>query len=141
MISNIVLPALSDKIGRKKCYTICACGMILAPLVLVIFSNHMNSPLLMILYALGQLMGACGMALGTYVIVGESVPAHLVTIGYSICLCLGEILGGTVGPAIAGMLANSYGYIAGILLAAGFGLLCLIVSFFFKETLKKGGNE
>lgn len=137
MISNILLPGLSDKIGRKKCYIVCACGMILAPLVLILFRNQMDTPLPVILYAIGQLLGACAMSLGTYVIVGESVPAHLVTIGYSICLCMGELLGGTAGPAIAGILANTNGYIAGVAFAAGFGVVCLIVAFFFKETLKK----
>lgn len=137
MLSNIVIPGVSDKLGRKKCYIVCACGMIIAPMVLILFRNGMDTPIPIVLYAIGQLLGACGMSLGTYVIVGESVPAHLVTIGYSICLFLGEIIGGTVGPAIAGVLANTHGYIMGIMFAAGCGVICLVVGLLFKESIKR----
>ena len=136
MVSNIVLPAISDKIGRKPAYILCSVGLLLSPLVLIIFQNNMNSPMALILYTLSSLICGCAMTLNTYVIVGESVAPIMVAMAYSICLCAGEILGGTVGPAIAGMLANKFGLSAAMGCAVGFGCICFFVSILTKETLK-----
>ena len=48
----------------------------------------------------------------------------------------GEILGGTAGPAIAGMLANKFGLSVAMGCAMGFGFICFCVSILTKETLK-----
>lgn len=135
MASNIVLPSLSDKIGRKPSYILCGIGLVLAPLILVLFRDNMGIVLPVVFYGVGHLVGNCGMSLNTYVIVGESVPTHLITTAYSICLCAGELLGGTAGPAIAGAVANQHGLSSAMYITSLFGALCLFCALLIKETL------
>ncbi len=81
------------------------------------------------------------MSLNTYVIVGESVNPMLITTAYSICLCAGEIIGGTIGPAVAGVVANKYGLTMALVFAMAFAGLCLLASVFMKETLKETATK
>ena len=141
MLSNIVLPAISDRFGRKPSYMICSIGLLLSPLVLIVFKSNMNSSLPLILYCLSFLVGGCAMSLNTYVIVGESVNPMLITTAYSICLCAGEIIGGTIGPAVAGVVANKYGLTMALVFAMAFAGLCLLASVFMKETLKETATK
>lgn len=135
MLSNIIVPGLSDKLGRKPSYILCSLAMVMAPVVLLAFKGNMDSPLVLILYALSFFIGGCAMSLNTYVIVGESVAPYLVTTAYAVCLCVGELLGGTAGPAIAGVLAAQHGYSATMYVTMVCAAICLVASFFVRETL------
>jgi MFS family permease len=69
------------------------------------------------------------------VITGESVPKNLIATAYAILICIGELLGGTIGPAAGGAMADaSHSLYAPIFLSAGLAAVALIMSFFVKET-------
>lgn len=134
MLSNLFLPGLSDRIGRKPAYIACAIALTGAPLMLLLLGPSMATAWGTGLYVMFFLVGGCAMTLNTYVIVGDSVNPALLTAAYSICLFAGEIFGGALGPPAAGAAADRFGLQAGIMFAAGFGLVCLIVSLVVKES-------
>jgi MFS family permease len=106
-IGALLLPALSDRIGRKPVMLLSA---ILAFGAFWIFGRagaNVTVLFLCMMVAMGSLYALLTLTVGP--ITAESVPARLMATGSGMVIGIGEIFGGGLAPAIAGYVAKHYG--------------------------------
>ncbi|WP_138495026.1 MFS transporter [Paenibacillus pinistramenti] len=130
-IWNISIPWLSDRIGRKPTVLIAGIMGILTPLSFIFF--HSNYTMLIVcitLFGAGQALGS----LLFFVIPGESVPIALMATATAIINFVGEVVGGTIGPALDGALADQYSLYWTMILTTGAAVIVFLVSLGYKET-------
>ena len=104
---NLVLPYVSDRIGRKSVALLAAAGAVAA---LLVFSRLGASPplLFLVLFVANFFIFALvSMTVGPAV--GEAVPPQLRASATGLVLFTGEILGGGVGPILSGIIAGHFG--------------------------------
>ena len=121
LLFSIILPALSDKIGRKK--------VLLAALAIAAFyggavyflnGNALHMPGMFITYcAMGVL------PIVAAVVPSEAVPDHLKAKAIGLITGVAEIVGGVLVPAIAGVLSDkvdpsAFLWVSSVLAVAGF---------------------
>ncbi|HEY5410521.1 MAG TPA: MFS transporter [Caulobacteraceae bacterium] len=125
---GMLVPALSDRIGRKPALAvICFIGM-LAPLAVL----FIHGPVWLLTAALivGMFGGGAG-PLYVAVVPTESAPARHAATAVAISLAAGEIIGGVIAPTLAGRIADIIGPGAPFWICAGCagisGLLALLL--------------
>ena len=64
----------------------------------------------------------------------ESVPARFAATAIGMATLVGEIFGGALAPTLAGVVAEKYGLIAPLWIAAGGAILVFLASLFMRET-------
>ena len=102
LVSSILVTALSDRIGRKKVLLIfLALGVLYPFAVIYLNGNVFHLPAMFITYFT---MGA--IPLVAAVIPSQSVPPHLKAKAIGLITGIGEIVGGVLVPAIAGLLSD-----------------------------------
>ena len=130
-IAGTVAPALSDRIGRKAALIAMTTFGVVAPLVTVLVPG--GSPILGTALFIGWLAGGAG-PLYISIIPTESVtPRHAAT-AIAIALASGEVVGGILGPLVAGRAADMFGLAAPFWIAAGAAATCAVLSQFLTET-------
>jgi predicted MFS family arabinose efflux permease len=102
LVSSIVVPALSDKIGRKKVLLIFSMVGAFYPFAVYFLAGSVwHLPAMFFTYFL---MGAIPLAAA--VVPSEAVPVHLKAKAIGLITAIGEIVGGVFVPAIAGILSD-----------------------------------
>jgi MFS family permease len=103
---GMLVPAISDRIGRRPSLAaICFVGM-LAPLAVLFIHGPMW--LLTLALIVGNFGGGAG-PLYVAVVPTESAPARHAATAVAISLASGEIIGGVIGPTVAGRVADITG--------------------------------
>ncbi|MCP9757162.1 MFS transporter [Lacihabitans sp. CCS-44] len=103
LVSSIIVPGLSDKIGRKKVLMIFISLGILYPFAVYFLSaTALHLPAMFLAYFT---MGT--IPLVAAVIPSESVPVHLKAKAIGLITAVGEIVGGVFIPGIAGYLSDT----------------------------------
>jgi MFS family permease len=131
-IGALLLPALSDRVGRKPVMLLSA---VLAFGAFWIFGGagaNVTVLFLCMMVAMGSLYALLTLTVGP--ITAESVPARLMATGSGMVIGIGEIFGGGFAPAIAGYIAKHYGieHAAAVpLYALGVGIVVILL---LKET-------
>jgi MFS family permease len=129
MLSALILPWLSDRIGRRSAITVGAgLGAVAA---LLIASSSSTTALLAVI--------GVGIAGGTFplfiaAIPSESAPGGRAASWIAVVQGVGEICGGMLGPLITGSIADLYGPRAAVETAAACVCLAAGVSFVLIET-------
>lgn len=131
ILSNFLLPSLSDHLGRKRILLAGILISILTPLTAIYFHGP--------IWMLGFLTLLGCFCLGTFplflaIIPGESVPARYVASAMGLIVALGEIIGGIGGPLLAGWLSDKTALVASIWLLLIFPFFAFIVACFLKES-------
>ncbi len=124
-------PAISDKIGRKPTLIVFAIIASLAPVCLALV--HASVGVMMVLgffTALGQGCFPLFMA----VIPGESLPFKYVATAVGVTQLVGEFVGGTITPSLAGVAADAWGLQAPLWIAFAGAFISGILAFALKET-------
>jgi len=130
IVWGVVVPGISDKVGRK-------------PMVILFSLLSMVAPLGLILSSSPVVMGACVFigwsASGVFplyqaAILGESVDTKYASTAIAGVQMTGEIGGSVIGVAVAGKLADLYGLQAALLFTAGCILVATIIGFAYYET-------
>ncbi|MGI8384229.1 MFS transporter [Robertmurraya sp. P23] len=137
---QLFIPFLSDKVGRKAVITPVTFIAIFLPLAIANF--HSNFSLLAIsVFILA--IGFGGQPLYLAIIPSESVPRTFAATAIAVIVLTGEIIGGTLGPIVAGILADKYSLYTPLWLASGAALIFFLLSFALKETapVKVSGNK
>ena len=130
-VANLVMPSLSDSIGRKPAFLLAAAGAILVPIIYILGQNQFP---VLFLTVLLTLVGSGALTIIMYVIPGESVPRALAASTFAVLIAAGETLGGTAGPAVGGALADRYGLAGALVFCAVLAAVSLIAGLFLRET-------
>lgn len=131
IIWGIVVPALSDKYGRKPIVIIFFLLSFLMPLSVIYSGKSFISLSLLVLLG-ASLMGCFPIVLAT--IPSESIPRRYIAQTLGLVMGIGELIGGFISPAVAGWSADQFGLEAPFLIAAGAAFSACLIAFFLYET-------
>jgi MFS family permease len=128
---SFIVPALSDRFGRKPIVVLFCLTGVLVPLVALCFHG---SP-----YVLAALVFAGWSASATFplfmgTIPSETIPHRLLATSLGLVMGLGEILGGVAAPTLAGMAADEHGLAAPLVLQGACAAAGAVFALFLKET-------
>ena len=124
LVSSIVIPGLSDKIGRKKALFIALMLGFLYPFYVYYLNGSVSHlPLMFVTYFL---MGA--IPLVAAVIPSESVPDHLKAQAVGLITAVAEIFGGVLVPGIAGALSDNVDQSAFLWVSASLAILGIMMA-------------
>ncbi len=128
---SFVVPALSDRFGRRPVIVIFNFIGLLVPLAALYFQGS--------LFMLGALIFIGWSASGTFplfmgTVPSETIPARYVATSLGMVVGLGEILGGVGAPAIAGRAADHYGLQAPMTIMMGCAVVGTLLALFLRET-------
>jgi MFS family permease len=128
---SFVVPALSDRFGRRPVIVIFNFIGLLVPLAALHFHGS--------LFELGALIFFGWSASGTFplfmgTVPSETIPARYVATSLGMVVGIGEILGGVGAPAISGRAADHYGLQAPLIIMAGCAIVGTVLALFLRET-------
>lgn len=131
VISGFLVPAISDRIGRKPTMIFFSAVAVAVPLVLIYFEASL--PLL------GALLFLTYFGYGCFPIFLATIPAETVGIAHAgraigLVIGVGEVVGGFLAPMIEGYAADRFGAQAPFLIASAATLIAMLLSFALKET-------
>lgn len=133
LVSSILIPGLSDKIGRKKALTLAiGLGMLYPFAVYFLSGSGFHLPAMFVTYFL---MGA--IPLVAAVIPSEAVPDHLKAKAIGLITAIAEIIGGVIVPAVAGALSDAFDESAFLWVAATLAVLALLFTSKLREQPEK----
>lgn len=127
---GFLIPAISERTGRKGASIVSGFALIFVPLVVVFVDSVPLMMVLLFICAAGS--GVIGMSMS--VIPVESVPLQYSGLAVGLTIGIGEFFGGFLNPMVNGALADMYGIQTPLFVAAGAGVLALLFTLFFKET-------
>ena len=136
---GFLLPALSDRLGRKTTLLIASALSMVVPIALQIPSlyNHLWLLAGIIFLANG---GQCMPALVLVLVPTESVPPRFAATAIGFVTLTGEVIGATVAPAVGGHFAEKFGLWFPLWISAGGTLFLFLVSLFLKNTMQLRGG-
>ncbi len=128
---GMIVPAISDRIGRRPALAaICFIGM-LAPLAVLFV--HGPTWLVTLALIVGNFGGGAG-PLYVAVVPIESAPARHAAAAVAISLASGEIIGGVLGPTLAGRAQDLTGPGAPFWICTACAGICGLLALLLKET-------
>lgn len=127
---GFVVPLLSDRIGRKPAVIIFSLISAFSPIVLL--EVHGSLALMMLLGFLANVGQVFPLFMS--VITAESAPIGFAATAIGLTNLVGELIGGTVMPTVAGLIGNVYGLAATMWVAVVGALLAMVIGFFLLET-------
>lgn len=131
IIWGIVIPALSDKFGRKPIVIIFFLLSVLLPLSVIYFGKNFVS-LSGLALAGTSIMGCFSIVLAT--VPSETMPHQYIAQTLGLVMGIGELVGGFAAPAIAGWSADQFGLHAPFLIAAAAAFSGGLIAFLLYET-------
>ena len=131
IIWGAVVPALSDKLGRKPVVIFFFFLSVVMPLSAV-YAGHSIGSLAPLILLGATTMGCWPVVLA--IIPSETVPKQYLAQTMGFVMGVGELVGGFGAPAIAGWSADVYGLQAPFLIAAGAAFVAGLLAFLLKET-------
>lgn len=131
-IGGIVMPALSDRMGRRPVMVLSVLGAFVS---LWAFSRTGAEPVALFAGLLATIFFVFAMiTLTVGPISAEAVPAQLMTTASGLVIGVGEIFGGGIAPSVAGYVAKHFGIQYIMQLGMGALVLGLFVVLALKET-------
>lgn len=131
-LGTVLMPSLSDRIGRKPVMLISVVGAIG---FLTLLANTGAEPGKLFLFVFGtHFFNFALITLTVGPLSAEAVPAKLMTTASGLVIGVGEIFGGGIAPIIAGFVAQHYGIQYMLHLAIGGLAVGVIVALALKET-------
>ncbi len=128
----LIMPALSDRLGRKP--TMIACTIGAALFVLLFETTGADPGRLFVFLFLAHFFNFALLTLTVGPVASESVPLEHRAAASGLVICVGELFGGGVAPIVAGAVAQKFG-IAHVpslaIVGAGLGFLAML---FLTET-------
>jgi len=131
LAGGVLIPALSDRFGRKPMTMLAGFGSILVPLALLSVASE--PMLLAMLMAIGGMTVGCA-PLVCAIIPSESVDPARVTTAVALSMCTAELVGGVLSPPIAGWAADIWGLRAVFWLDIALAIACGALAMALRET-------
>lgn len=131
MLCGFLVPALSDKVGRKPVMILFTFIGMVTPLAALYFNGPM--------WMMGLLLFIGWSATGSFplfmgVVPGETVNPKLAASSMGLVVCIGELVGGFASPWLAGVMADATSLQAPMIFCLVCAFLSGIVALFLKET-------
>lgn len=127
---GFVVPAISDRIGRKPTLIIFAPIAALCPIALIYGDSVLSLGLLVFMTYTG--LGCFTLFMAT--IPAETVPPQSIAGALGLIMGAGELVGGFLAPTVAGFAADQYGLPVAMWMSSGGALIACLLSFGLKET-------
>jgi MFS family permease len=132
LLSSVIVPGLSDRIGRKKVLLIfMVVGMFYPFAVYFLTGSVLHLPAMFLTYFMMGLLPIVAAVLPS-----ESVPDHLKAKALGFITAIAEIVGGVMVPALAGVLSDKIDPSAFLWVAAALALIGLFFVMKLKEPSK-----
>ncbi|HEX7082467.1 MAG TPA: MFS transporter [Gammaproteobacteria bacterium] len=131
MICGFLVPAWSDRVGRKPAMIVFCFLGIVTPLAALWFDGPMWM-LSVLLFVGWSGTGAFPIFMG--VVPGETVSRSLAASSMGLVVCVGELVGGVSMPTVAGWIADQTSLAAPIIVAAACALCAGVAALFLEET-------
>ena len=128
----LVLPAISDVIGRKPVMLSATFGALIASLLLS--RAQADTSWLFALLFLTHFFNFALLTMTVGPLSAESVPAVQMATASGMVICVGELFGGGLAPIIAGAVAQNYGIKHVLWLAVGALVAGFVTMLFLSET-------
>ena len=126
--ASIIVPALSDRFGRRPILVLSGFVGVIAPVTTVMFDGPL--PLMVLFMGVGYL-AIGGFSLFMATVPSETIPPTHVATALGFIMGVGELAGGFAGPALAGIASDVFGPSSAMWIAATLcvcaGLLCLML--------------
>jgi MFS family permease len=126
-----IVPGLSDRLGRKPVMVVFTAIGVIYPLAVLHYTGS-NVALGALIFIGWSASGVFPLFMAT--VPSETIPAKYVATSLGLVMGLGEIVGGTVGPTLAGRLADQYGLQAPLYMAITCAAAATVFALFLKET-------
>ena len=137
LLSSILIPGLSDKIGRKKALLLgVGLGLFFPFSVFYLNDTALHLPAMFITYFT---MGTIPLIVA--IIPSEAVPEHLKAKAIGLTTGFAEIVGGVIIPGVAGALSDLVAPSAFLWVSATMAILGLVCVSRLKETRKKASRD
>ncbi|MGH8199367.1 MAG: MFS transporter [Steroidobacteraceae bacterium] len=131
IVMGIIIPALADRIGRKRTAILASALGLLCPLAALLYVGPL--PVLWLLMFIGLTpIGVSILSMST--IPAESVPVQSVSTALGLCVAIGTLIGGGAGPTIAGWIADRWNLRGALLFQAGCAALMAVLAIGLRET-------
>jgi MFS family permease len=128
---GVIFPALADRIGRKPAAVISSLLGVAFPLAGLYYAGP-DTVLALLMFIGWAPAGASILFLAT--IPSETVPVHSVSTAIGLTFAIGTLVGGFLGPALAGWSADRWGLQSSLLLEAGCAIAMALISLGLRET-------
>jgi MFS family permease len=128
---GVIFPALADRIGRKPAAVISSLLGVVFPLAGLYYAGP-DTVLALLMFIGWAPAGASILFLAT--IPSETVPVHSVSTAIGLTFAIGTLVGGFLGPALAGWSADRWGLQSSLLLEAGCAIAMALISLGLRET-------
>jgi MFS transporter, ACS family, hexuronate transporter len=130
-VASFVIPALSDRIGRRGVMIAMPAIAILLPLAALYYGGALS--IMVALFVVGWLVtGVFPLFMST--VPSESVAPENMASALGICMGTGELIGGVLSPYIAGRAADAVGLQAPVWIMLGLALAGALVALGIRET-------
>ena len=127
----VLVPFISDRIGRKPVMVIASVLGVMCPMAAVYYTGS-TITLALLLFTGWSLSGTASLFMGT--IPSETVPAQSVSSAIGFIVAVGVITGGLLAPASAGWCADRWGLQVPLYLEAGCAAAAVLASLALVET-------
>jgi ACS family hexuronate transporter-like MFS transporter len=131
LILGVVFPALADRFGRKPAAILSSLLGAILPLAALYFAGP-DTVLGLLMFIGWAPAGASILLFAT--IPSETVPAHSTSTAIGLTFAIGTLIGGFLGPAVAGWSADRWGLQSSLLLEAGCAVAMAIICLGLRET-------
>jgi len=131
LILGVVFPALADRFGRKAAAVVSSLLGAIFPLGALYFAGP--DAVLGLLMFVGWAPAAASILLFA-TIPSETVPKSSISTAIGLTFAIGTLIGGFLGPALAGWSADRWGLQSSLLLQAGCAIAMAIVCLGLRET-------
>lgn len=130
-ICSYIVPALSDRLGRRTVVVVFSLIGALTPLAALYFDGPFWM-LCLILFLTWSASGVAPIFMAT--IPSETVPAHRIAACVGLVMGMGEIVGGVLSPVAGGWLADIAGLSAPLMLQAACAVVVALLGLGLHET-------
>lgn len=137
---GFLLPALSDRVGRKPVLLLMGVMSAVVPLAFLVPLLYVYPIVLaVIVFAANTGQGIASLVL--VLVPTESVPPQFRATSIGMATLVGEVMGATLAPTVAGALAERYGLGLTMWLAAGGSAVVVVATLLLRETAtsRRGG--